>query len=172
MSTTGYCKIVSVSTQNSSIGDDRYVLTHECGKVERRVARKRGSSKKYPAPTRVKCENAPATGTAPTQLITRQRVQAALRAGGHVSSRRSSAGYAVTEEGGVLVVREDDGLARHSPDAIEKALQAVKRYQVSLERKGIRSELHRPSGARPYLTIIQPAMIPAASEAAATEAEH
>lgn len=172
MSTTGYCKVISVSTENSSIGDDRYVLTHECGKVEKRVARKRGSSKKYPAPARVKCENAPAASTAPTQLITRQRVQAALRAGGHVSSRRSSAGYAVTEEKGVLVVREDDGLGRRSSDAIEKALQAIHRYQVSLEQKGIRSELHRPSGARPYLTIIQPAIAPAASEVAASEAEH
>lgn len=51
-----YCKIVKVEKHKSLIGDDVWILTHICGKVERRVARKRGTRHTKKAPNKVKCE--------------------------------------------------------------------------------------------------------------------
>lgn len=50
-----YCRIVKTEREQSITGTDRWVLTHICGKVERRVRR---PGKK--APNKVKCDGAPA----------------------------------------------------------------------------------------------------------------
>lgn len=55
-----YCKIVDVKPAWSSTGDEIYLLTHECGEVERRIRRKRNTRITKPAPTRVACERQPA----------------------------------------------------------------------------------------------------------------
>ena len=52
-----YCNIVTVKTGQSITGDDLWLLTHACGKVERRVRKKRGKRHETKAPVRVKCEN-------------------------------------------------------------------------------------------------------------------
>lgn len=53
-----YCKIVKVETETSATGDERWVLTHACGRVERRMRRKRGRRTETKAPTKVKCGDA------------------------------------------------------------------------------------------------------------------
>jgi hypothetical protein len=53
-----YCKIVKATKESSYLGGEHWVLVHECGKVERRTARRRNSRSTKPAPTRVKCDGA------------------------------------------------------------------------------------------------------------------
>jgi hypothetical protein len=51
-----YCKVIDAKIEEVITGGERWVLTHECGKVEKRTARKRGSRHTKPAPKRVKCK--------------------------------------------------------------------------------------------------------------------
>ena len=51
-----FCRIVKVEKEQSMTGDERWVLTHICGKVEKRLARKRGQRTTRKAPNRVRCE--------------------------------------------------------------------------------------------------------------------
>lgn len=53
-----FCRIVKVEKEQSITGDDRWVLTHICGKIEKRLRRKRGQRHEHKAPNKVKCEAA------------------------------------------------------------------------------------------------------------------
>ena len=51
-----YCKIVKVSTRVDATGNEKWVLTHVCGKVEERIRRKRNQRHQHKAPNRVLCD--------------------------------------------------------------------------------------------------------------------
>lgn len=53
---TTFCRIIKVETETSMTGDERWVLTHICGKVEKRLRRKRGTRHERKAPNKVKCQ--------------------------------------------------------------------------------------------------------------------
>jgi hypothetical protein len=53
----GFCKVVRTEVVDSMSGGEMWQLTHECGKVERRVKRRRNQRHQRPAPARVRCDD-------------------------------------------------------------------------------------------------------------------
>lgn len=52
----GFCKIVKVEKSVFVSGNVYWVLTHACGKIERRIKYRPGSRYERPAPSKVKCD--------------------------------------------------------------------------------------------------------------------
>ncbi len=97
--------------------------------------------------------------------ISRQRVQSALRRGGHHSAARSSSGYQVSEEGGQIVVRYSTPHSRYSDEYAAQVRERLLGYQAALERAGIPSHIPDSPGRVPWL-VCAPAPEPAPGEAA------
>ena len=57
-----YCEITKVEPKESVTGNDLWILTHACGKQERRVRRLKMERADRAAPTRVVCSHAKKEG--------------------------------------------------------------------------------------------------------------
>lgn len=91
--------------------------------------------------------------------ISRQRVQSALRRGGHHSAARSSGGYRVTEESGNIVVRYSTPNSRYSDEYVAQVRDRLLGYQAALEQADIPSHIPDSPGRVPWL-ICAPAPAP------------
>lgn len=95
--------------------------------------------------------------------VSRQRIQSALRRGGHRSAAQSSGGYRVTEENDQFVVRYSIPNSRYSAEYAAKVRTQLERYWAALEQAGIPSHIADNNGSVPWL-ICTPAPQPAPAE--------
>lgn len=93
--------------------------------------------------------------------ISRQRVQSALRRGGHHSAAQSTGGYRVTEESGQIVVRYSTPNSRYSDEYVAQVRERLLGYQAALEQAGIPSHIPDSQGRVPWLVCAPaPALAP------------